>query len=99
MDEKEEGCHDRASDPSQVELRLLDLLDACRGIPRLDPRPASESPPESQIGREPELFGDRHDLFSAFLRPVQLATLEVDGSSEEERVRQTKLMSQPSRQR
>jgi hypothetical protein len=93
------GAEDPAPDPSQLAQRLLHLRDARLALSRFGPRPASHNSSRSHVERKPELLGETYDFFGAFPRPVELAALEVDKSSKDERVRQTGRMFHALRQR
>ena len=89
---------DPASDLSQLDHRLLHLRDARLALPRFDPRPASQNPPQSQPERKPELLGETHKFSGAFPRSAELAALEMDNSSKQESVRQAERMFHALRQ-
>src|SRR5262249_13951138 len=65
---------------------------------RFAPRQPTQNASPSQVQWKPELLGENQRLSGAFQRPLDLAALEVDNSSDVESARQTERMLHALRQ-
>jgi len=74
---EERGRSEPARDLSQLDQRLLHLREARLALPRFEPRPASQPPPQCKPERKPELLGETHKFFRAFPRPVDVRALAM----------------------